>query len=86
MGGISNFGISGQPLINDNCHNFKTSIDIDMKLGPVTKFSEINTATSKKFHDKTMPKNCTVIKIFLKYGQFGAIQKLDSGRMELHLH
>ena len=54
-----------------------------MKLGPVTKFGEINTAMSKKFHDKTMPKKCTVIKIFLKYGQFGAIQKLDSGQIGL---
>ena len=35
-GGISDFGISGQSLINDNCHNRRTSIDTDMKLGPVT--------------------------------------------------
>ena len=28
-----------------------------------------------------MTANCDVIVIFLIYGQFGAIQKLDSGRM-----
>ena len=34
-GGISDFRISGQSLIIKNCHNSRTSDDIDMKLGPV---------------------------------------------------
>ena len=36
-GGISDFQISGQSLMKENCHNFLTSDDIDIKLGPVTK-------------------------------------------------
>ena len=34
--GISYFRISDQSLIKVNCHNFRTSDDTDMKLGPVT--------------------------------------------------
>ena len=32
-GGISNSQIFGESLINENCHKFRTSNDIDMKLG-----------------------------------------------------
>ena len=46
--GISDFWISGQSLIKGNCHNSRTSNDIDMKLGPVTKIDKINKTTSKK--------------------------------------
>ena len=38
--GISDFQISGQSLINENCHNSRTSIDIDMKHRPVTKLDK----------------------------------------------
>ena len=31
--GVSNFCISGQSLLNENCHNSRTSDDIEMKLG-----------------------------------------------------
>ena len=48
-GGNSGFRISGQFLINENCHNSRTSNDIDMKLEPVTKLDKKNKATSKKF-------------------------------------
>ena len=34
---ISGFRISGQSLIEENCHNSRTRNDIDMKLGPATK-------------------------------------------------
>ena len=34
-GGISDFRISGQSLIKENFHNYRTSDDIDMKLGAV---------------------------------------------------
>ena len=36
---------------------------------------------SKKFDDDVMLANCDVIVIFSIYGQFGTIQKLDSGRI-----
>ena len=77
--GISDFQISGQSLIKENCHNSRTSDDIDMKLGPVTKLDKRNKTTSKKFDDDVMSENCDVIVIFPIYGQFGAIWKLDSG-------
>ena len=34
---IFHFRISGQSLIKENCHNSRTSEDIDIKYGPVTK-------------------------------------------------
>ena len=40
-GGISNFQISGQFLIKENCHNFRTSNDIDMKHGPAKQGQKI---------------------------------------------
>ena len=45
--GISDLWISGQSLIKENCHNFRTSDDIDMKLGAVTKLEKRNKTTSK---------------------------------------
>ena len=80
-GGISDFQISGQSLIKENCHNSRTSDDIDMKLGPVTKLDKRNKITSKKFDDDVMSANSDVIVIFPIYGQFGAIRKPDSGRI-----
>ena len=80
-GGISNFGISDQSLINKNCHNSRTSNHIDMKLGPLTKLNKRNTTTSKKLCNDVTLINCDVIIIFWIYGQFGAIRKPDSGRM-----
>ena len=52
-----------------------------MKLGPVTKLDKKNKTRSKKFGDGVISKNCDVIVIFLIYGQFGATQKPDSGRL-----
>ena len=52
-----------------------------MKLGPVTKLDKRNKATSKKFEDDIMSANCDVIVIYPFYGQFGAIQKPDSGHI-----
>ena len=67
--------------MKENCHNSRTSDDIDMKLGPVTKFDKRNKTTQKKFDDNVMSANCDVIAIFSIYGQFGAIWKSDSGRI-----
>ena len=78
--GISDFWISGQSLIKRNCHNFKTSYDIDMKLVPVTKTDKRNKTTSKKL-TMTSCQRIDVIAIFPIYGQFGAIRKPDSGRI-----
>ena len=50
-----------------------------MKLGPVTKLDKRNTARSKKFDE--FSENCEVIVDFPIYSQFGAIRKLDSGRI-----
>ena len=52
-----------------------------MKLGPVTKLDKRNKITSKTFDDDIMLANCDVIVVFLIYGQFGAIQRLDSRRI-----
>ena len=46
-----------------------------MKLGTVTKLDKKNTTT---FDDGVMSANCDVIVVFPIYGQFGAIQNLDS--------
>ena len=43
-----------------NCLNLKTSKDIDMKLGPVTKLDKRNATTSKK-DDDVMSINCDVV-------------------------
>ena len=50
-----------------------------MKLGPVTKLDKRNKMTSKEFGNDVMSVNCDVIVVFPIYGQFGAIQKPDSG-------
>ena len=67
--------------INKNCHNFRTSHDIVMKLGSVTTIDKRNTATLNKFDNDVISTNCDVIVIFPIYGQFGVIRKPDSGRM-----
>ena len=46
--GISDSQISGQSLIKENVHNSRTSNDIDIKLGQVTKLDKRNKTTSKK--------------------------------------
>ena len=62
--GISDFRISGQSLIKENCYNARTIDDIDMKLRPVTKRDKRNKTTSKKFDDDVMSGNSDVIVIF----------------------
>ena len=39
-GFISDLRLSGQSLIKENCHNSRTSDDIDIKLGPKTKIDK----------------------------------------------
>ena len=81
-GGISDFQISGQSLIKGNCQNSRTSDDIDMKLGPVTKLGKRNKAMLKKKNENdVMLENCDVIIIFSIYREFGAIGKPDSSNI-----
>ena len=65
--GISDFWISGQSLMKENCPNSRTSNDIDMKLGPVTKLDKRNKVTLKKFDDDVISANSDVIVIFPIY-------------------
>ena len=51
-----------------------------MKLGPVTKLDKRNTTTSKKIDVDVISENCDIIVTFRIFGQFGAVQKPDSGR------
>ena len=77
-GGISDFLISGQSLIKENCHNSKTRGDNDMKRWPVTKLDKRNKTTSKRFDVQVMSGNCDVIFIFRIFDQFGAVRRPDS--------
>ena len=70
-GGVFDFLISDQSLINVNGHN--SSDDTDMKLGPVTKLDKRNKATSKIDND-VISTNCDIVVIFPIYGKFGAIK------------
>ena len=68
-GGISDFRISGKSRTNENCHNSRTSNDIDMKFEPVTKPDKGNTITSKKIDYDAISGNYVIIIIFSVYGQ-----------------
>ena len=52
-----------------------------MKLGPKSELDKRNKKNVKKFDDDGMSRNCDVIVIFSISGQFGTIQKPDSGRI-----
>ena len=73
-GGIFDFQVSSQSLINEISLNSRTSNDIDMKLGPVTKLEKRNLWTSKNFDDDVMSLTYDVIVTFPIYVQFGAEQ------------
>ena len=78
-GDISDYRISGQSPIKWNSHDSRISGDIDMKLGPVTKFDRESKARSKKVDNDVLSENCDVSAIFPFCNQSGAIWKLDSG-------
>ena len=80
-GGISDFRISGQSLTKINCHNSRTSDDIDMKLEPVTKLNKGNKTKSKKIEGDAVWANCELIVIFSTYDQLGVVWKPDSRRI-----
>ena len=60
---ISDFLIYHQHLVKENCHNSRTSSEIDTKPGPATKPDKENTATSKKFSRDIMPASYDVIEL-----------------------
>ena len=76
--GIFDFRVSGQSVIKENCHNSRTSDDIEYDIGSVTKPDKRNKTTSKKIDGDVILENCDVIAIFPIYVQFGAIRKTDS--------
>ena len=45
--GVSDFQISGQSPVKENCHNYRISDNIDMILGLTTKFDKRNSIMSK---------------------------------------
>ena len=64
------FPVSGfllKSLINKNGHNSRTSNDIVIKLGPVTKLDKRNRATSKKFDDDFVLTNYNVVVFFFRF-------------------
>ena len=79
-GGISDILISGESLIKENCHISRTSADIDMNLGPVTKFDKRNKTTSKKFDNDVIPENCD-LKIVIVISGFLANLEQSGGRI-----
>ena len=80
-GGISDIQISGQSLIKENCHNSRTSDDIDIKIRPVTTLEKKNMATSKNWTITSCQQIVTSLFFLRIYGQYAAIQKLNSRRM-----
>ena len=62
--GNFDFRISAQSFIKENCHNSRTGDDIDMKLGPITKFGKRNKTPSKKIDDDVMSETFTSLSFF----------------------
>ena len=69
--------ISGFPVksfINKNCPNSKTSNNIDMKLGPVTKLVKKIQQRQKSLTMTSCWQMMTSLSLFQVYGQFGVIR------------
>ena len=79
-GSISDFLISRQSCINENCCNFRASNNTDMKLVPETNLTR-KTLQCQKHGNDVMPTNCDVFVFFPVYGQIAGTWKPDSGRM-----
>ena len=69
-------------FLNKNCHNSRTTNDIDIsKLGLVTKLNKRNTITLKNTRDDVVSTNYDVIVTFPNYDRFQAIWKPDNRGM-----
>ena len=79
--GISDIQLSGQPLVKGNCHNSRTSDDIDIKLGPVNKIEKRNKKASKKL---TMA-SCLKIATSLSFFSFTASLEQSGSRTKKSL-
>ena len=78
-GGNSWFVVKfGVTLINKDCHNSRTSDDIDMKLRLLAKFDKRNTKMWKRLMMTSCQEIITSLGFFSIYDQFCAIQRLDS--------
>ena len=80
-GSISNFRISGQSLIKENCHNSRTSYYIDMKLAAVARLDKKNKTKSKKVWRRRyfgkLWRHCH----FWIFGQIGLARSSHSGHI-----
>ena len=65
---ISNFRITGQSLLNENCQDFRTSNDIDQQLGPVLNLTSKTRQRQKILNNDVISINCGVIVIFPIHG------------------
>ena len=65
--------------MKENCHNCRTSDDIDMKLGRVTKLDKRNKTTSKNL--TLTSKNCRKIVTSLSFFGFLANFEQSGGRI-----
>ena len=74
-GGISDIRISRESLIKENCHNSRTSDDIDLNLGPVTELNKRNSV--KKF----AMTSCQKIVASLSLSEFLANLEQSGGRI-----
>ena len=63
-GDFSEFRISGQSLIKENCHKSRTNDDIDIKLKAVPKLDKRNKKTSKTLMMTSYPKIVTSLSFF----------------------
>ena len=64
MGVFPISGFLAKFFINKNRYKSRTSDDIDMKLGPVTKLDKRNTTTSKEFDSNVVSTNYDTSVIF----------------------
>ena len=69
------FPISGHSLVTENYHNSRTSDDINMKLGPLTKLDKRNKKQrQQEIDDDVMPASYDVHVVFLINSHFRAVQ------------
>ena len=80
-GGIFDIRISSQSFINENCHNWRTSDDIDMKLEPVTKLDKEKLVKPKKH--LTM-KSCRETVTLLSFFWFVANLQTSGDEFQTH--
>ena len=76
-GCISNFPISGHSLKKVNCHNFRITDDIDMKLGPVTKLER----ETKQSQESLTITSCQQVVTSLSFFRFMANLEQSGSRI-----